>query len=146
MRNNQKITPNPTIIRGFVTNKKTQTEKDNESLDDILSNIPEDKIDNPDEETKKDDPESDYTLVFAWTEAKNSANDLYFFKLGKDGCKVVKKIICGEVFLQYDPISHSLVYLINKTKPKKQGNPIKRTSTIAKGGLAIPKVRSSVYP
>ena len=75
------------------------------------------------------EPEDHFTLVFPYTEPREAANDLYFYKLDVDGNKLVKKIIGGEVFLQYDAEKHELIYLVNKTKKK---SPPKRTSTLTK--------------
>ena len=61
---------------------------------------------------------------------------LYFYGLNDTGGTLVKTIIGGEVFLQYDELSNRLVYLVNnqqqdtmiqqkqKSIMEKPGNPV----------------------
>ena len=65
--------------------------------------------------------EDDFTLVFPYTEGKKgTANDLYFYKLGEEGNRLVKRIIGGEVFLQYDSDKRELACLVNTAKQSSQ--------------------------
>ena len=51
---------------------------------------------------------------------KTESNDLYFYGLSEKGVSLIKKIIGGEVFLNYDPFRNELAYLINKKNSDKR--------------------------
>ena len=57
---------------------------------------------------------SDYCLVYRLQEAKDPPK-LVFQSLQENGeGKIVKEVILGEVFVNYDPSSNSLVFLANR--------------------------------
>ena len=63
---------------------------------------------------------AEYTLVFPYTRVKTESNDLYFYSLSEKGIFLIKKIIGGEVFLNYNPFKNELAYLINKKNSDKR--------------------------
>ena len=63
---------------------------------------------------------AEYTLVFPYTRLKTESNDLYFYSLSEKGIFLIKKIIGGEVFLNYNPFKNELAYLINKKNSDKR--------------------------
>ena len=68
----------------------------------------------PKMDKKKQDDE--YTLVFSheYKTKDDKANALYFYSLNDKGGEMVKIIIGGELFLQYNIESNELAYLVNK--------------------------------
>ena len=67
----------------------------------------------PNVDKKKGD---EYTLVFSheYKTKDDKANALYFYSLNEKGGKMVKTIIGGELFLQYNSETNELAYLVNK--------------------------------
>ena len=67
----------------------------------------------PNVDKKKGD---EYTLVFSheYKTKEDKANALYFYSLNEKGGKMVKTIIGGELFLQYNNETNELAYLVNK--------------------------------
>ena len=60
--------------------------------------------------------DDEYTLVFSneYRTKDDKANALYFYSLNEKGGKMVKILIGGELFLQYNSENNELAYLVNK--------------------------------
>ena len=60
--------------------------------------------------------DDEYTLVFSneYRTKDDKANALYFYSLNDKGGKMVKILIGGELFLQYNSENNELAYLVNK--------------------------------
>ena len=60
--------------------------------------------------------DDEYTLVFSneYKTKEDKANALYFYSLNDKGGKMVKILIGGELFLQYNSENNELAYLVNK--------------------------------